>query len=307
MKTVRFAVGAEVPALGQGTWNMGEKASQRQQEVRALQLGLDLGLTLIDTAEMYGEGGAELVVGEAIAGRRDQAFVVSKVYPHNASFEGAQQACERSLRRLKIDAIDLYLLHWQGHHPLGETFDAFETLKKAGKIRAYGVSNFDLENMEEALDYGAPATNQVLYNLMKRGIEFDLLPWARQRQMPVMAYSPLETTGREQAALLNNSGLQTLADAHGVTPAQIALAWVLHQDGVIAIPKAVDPVHLRANRAAADIVLSDDDLAALDRAFPPPRRRRPWICVKKIRDYVKPTQAAVFSERYQQPHSAQCL
>ncbi|MYM83638.1 aldo/keto reductase [Duganella sp. FT50W] len=275
MKMIRFPLGPEVPALGQGTWNMGEKSSRKQDEVRALQLGLDLGMTLIDTAEMYGEGGAEEVVGAALAGRRDQAFIVSKVYPHNASFEGAQQACERSLRRLKTDCIDLYLLHWQGHHPLAETFDAFETLRKAGKIKAYGVSNFDLESMEEALTYGAPATNQVLYNLTKRGIEFDLLPWARQRRMPLMAYSPLETSGREQAALLDNPALKLVADAHNVTPAQIALAWVLHQDGVIAIPKAVDPVHLRANRAAADIVLSSDDLAALDRAFPPPRRRRP--------------------------------
>ncbi|MBV7534443.1 aldo/keto reductase [Duganella sp. sic0402] len=274
MKTLQMGE-REVPVLGQGTWNMGEQASRRQHEVRALQLGLDQGVTLIDTAEMYGEGGAEEVVGEAISGRRDEAFIVSKVYPHNASFEGAQQACERSLRRLKTDCIDLYLLHWQGHHPLAETFDAFETLKQAGKIKAYGVSNFDLENMEEALTYGAPATNQVLYNLSKRGIEFDLLPWARERQIPVMAYSPLETSGREQAVLLNHPGLKAVADAHNVTPAQIALAWVLHQDGVIAIPKAVDPVHLRANRAAADIVLSSDDLAALDRAFPPPRRRRP--------------------------------
>ncbi|QJD92959.1 aldo/keto reductase [Duganella dendranthematis] len=273
MKTLKMA-GREVPALGQGTWNMGEQAARRQDEVRALQLGLDLGMTLIDTAEMYGEGGAEEVVGEAIAGRRDQAFIVSKVYPHNASFEGVQEACERSLRRLKVDAIDLYLLHWQGHHPLAETFDGFEALRQAGKIKAYGVSNFDLENLEESLAYGAPATNQVLYNLMKRGIEFDLLPWARERQLPIMAYSPLETHGREQAALLANPGLKAVADAHGVTPAQIALAWVLHQDGVIAIPKAVDPVHLRANRAAAEIELSAGDLAALDQAFPPPRRRR---------------------------------
>jgi diketogulonate reductase-like aldo/keto reductase len=271
---VDFPSGAAVPTLGQGTWNMGENAARKQDEVRALQLGLDLGLTLIDTAEMYAEGGAEEVVGEAIAGRRDEAFVVSKVYPHNASFEGVQAACERSLRRLKIETIDLYLLHWQGHHPLAETFDGFEALKKAGKIKAYGVSNFDLENLEESLSYGAPATNQVLYNLIRRGIEFDMLPWARERQMPIMAYSPLETSGREQAALLDNPGLKAVAHAHGVTPAQIALAWVLHQDGVIAIPKAVDPVHLRANRAAADLRLSADDLAALDKAFPPPRRRR---------------------------------
>ncbi|NVM78447.1 diketogulonate reductase-like aldo/keto reductase [Duganella sp. SG902] len=274
MKEISFRTGRAVPALGQGTWNMGEKAARKQDEVRALQLGLDLGMTLIDTAEMYGEGGAEEVVGAAIAGRRDEAFIVSKVYPHNASFDGVQQACERSLRRLKIETIDLYLLHWQGHHPLAETFDGFEALKKAGKIKAYGVSNFDLENMEEAQTYGAPATNQVLYNLMKRGIEFDLLPWARAQGMPIMAYSPLETSGREQAALLDNPGLRAVADAHGVTPAQVALAWVLHQDGVIAIPKAVDPVHLRANRAAADLRLSTDDLAALDKAFPPPRRRR---------------------------------
>ncbi|MRW93667.1 aldo/keto reductase [Duganella sp. FT80W] len=274
MKMVEFEFGAAVPALGQGTWNMGEKAARRQDEVRALQLGLDLGMTLIDTAEMYAEGGAEEVVGAAIEGRRDEAFIVSKVYPHNASFDGVQAACERSLRRLKIDAIDLYLLHWQGHHSLAETFDGFETLKKDGKIKAYGVSNFDLESMEEALSYGAPATNQVLYNLMKRGIEFDLLPWARAQRMPIMAYSPLETSGREQAALLQNPGLQAVAAARGVTPAQIALAWVLHQDGVIAIPKAVDVVHLRANRAAADLQLTAEDLAALDRAFPPPRRRR---------------------------------
>jgi diketogulonate reductase-like aldo/keto reductase len=274
MKEISFRNGRAVPALGQGTWNMGENAGRKQEEVRALQMGLDLGMTLIDTAEMYAEGGAEEVVGAAIAGRRDEAFVVSKVYPHNASFDGVQQACERSLRRLKIEAIDLYLLHWQGHHPLAETFDGFEALKKAGKIKAYGVSNFDLENMEEAQTYGAPATNQVLYNLMKRGIEFDLLPWAREQGMPIMAYSPLETSGREQAALLENPGLKAVADARGVTPAQIALAWVLHQDGVIAIPKAVDPVHLRANRAAADLRLTPDDLAALDKAFPPPRRRR---------------------------------
>lgn len=274
MKTVNFLSGHGVPALGQGTWNMGEEAGRKQDEVRALQLGLDLGMTLIDTAEMYGDGGAELVVGEAIASRRDEVYLVTKVYPHNASFEGAQAACERSLRRLKVDCIDLYLLHWPGPFSLDETFDAFEALKKAGKIKDYGVSNFDLEGMRDAVDCGPVATDQVLYNLMKRGIEFDLLPWCREQRMPVMAYSPLESTGREQAALLNNPGLHAVAAAHGVTPAQIALAWVLHQDGVIAIPKAVDPVHLRANRAAADIRLSADDLAALDRAFPPPRRAR---------------------------------
>ena len=274
MKTVTFASGVSVPVLGQGPWNMGEDASRKAAEVRALQLGLDLGMTLIDTAEMYGEGGAEEVVGAALAGRRSEAFLVSKVYPHNASFDGVREACERSLRRLRVESIDLYLLHWQGHHPLAETFDGFEALKQAGKIRDYGVSNLDLPSMEEAIGYGAPATDQVLYNLLKRGIEFDLLPWCRAHGMPVMAYSPLESSGREQAALLGHPALRTVADAHDATPAQIALAWVLHQDGVIAIPKAVDPVHLRANRAAADIRLTSDDLAALDRAFPPPRRAR---------------------------------
>ncbi|MPQ57449.1 aldo/keto reductase [Duganella sp. FT27W] len=274
MKTVTFGSGVSVPVLGQGTWNMGEDASRKAAEVRALQLGLDLGMTLIDTAEMYGEGGAEEVVGAALAGRRSDAFLVSKVYPHNASFDGVRAACERSLRRLRVESIDLYLLHWQGHYPLAETFDGFEALRQAGKIRDYGVSNLDLPSMEEAVGYGAPATDQVLYNLLKRGIEFDLLPWCRARGMPVMAYSPLESSGREQAALLGHPALRTVADAHDATPAQIALAWVLHQDGVIAIPKAVDPVHLRANRAAADIRLTSDDLAALDRAFPPPRRAR---------------------------------
>ncbi|NGZ84667.1 aldo/keto reductase [Duganella aceris] len=274
MKTISFPSGAVVPVLGQGTWNMGEVALRKADEVRALQTGLDLGMTLIDTAEMYGEGGAESVVGEAIAGRRDEVYLVTKVYPHNASFEGVQAACERSLRRLKVDCVDLYLLHWPGPFSLDETFDAFAALKKAGKIKDFGVSNFDLEGMQDAVDCGAVATDQVLYNLMKRGVEFDLLPWCRQQRLPLMAYSPLESAGREQAALLDSPGLQTVAAAHGVTPAQIALAWVLHQDGVIAIPKAVDPVHLRANRAAADIVLSTDDLAALDRAFPPPRRKR---------------------------------
>ncbi|MBV6323874.1 aldo/keto reductase [Duganella violaceipulchra] len=274
MKTVSFPSGSTVPVLGQGTWNMGEESARKNDEIRALQLGLDLGMTLIDTAEMYGEGGAEEVVGAAIAGRRDEVYLVSKVYPHNASFEGTQAACERSLRRLKVDAIDLYLLHWQGHYSLDETIAGFEALKMAGKIKSYGVSNFDLESMQDAVGCGAVATDQVLYNLCKRGVEFDLLPWCRQQGMPLMAYSPLESHGREQAALLDNPGLRAVADAYGVTPAQIALAWVLHQGGVIAIPKATDPAHVRANRAAADIKLSPLDLAALDLAFPPPRRAR---------------------------------
>lgn len=277
MKTLSLPSGTMLPVLGQGTWNMGERAADKAREIQALQLGLDLGMSLIDTAEMYGEGGAELVVGEAIAGRRSEVFLVSKVYPHNAGFDDAQAACERSLKRLKTDSLDLYLLHWPGSVPLEETIDAFETLKQAGKIREYGVSNFDLAGMEEALALApanAVATDQVLYNLCKRGIEYDLLPWCRRQGMPLMAYSPLESSGRDQAALLANPVLQQLAAGHGATPGQIALAWVLQQDGVIAIPKAVDTAHLRANRAAADIVLSAQDLAALDQAFPPPRRRR---------------------------------
>jgi diketogulonate reductase-like aldo/keto reductase len=280
MKTVSWPSGRAVPALGQGTWNMGEDASQAKREIAALQLGLDLGMTLIDTAEMYGEGGAEKVVGQAIAGRRDEVYLVSKVYPHNADRQGAQAACERSLKRLNVECIDLYLLHWPGSVPLDETLDVFQRLQKAGKIRDYGLSNFDTEGMQEAFDLpggAAVATDQVLYNLGRRGIEWDLLPWCRQHKMPLMAYSPLESTGKEQAALLGNPALKALADAHDATPAQIALAWVLHQEGVIAIPKASDPAHVRGNRAAADIVLSAHDLAALDRAFPPPRAARPLL------------------------------
>ena len=280
MKVITWPSGRMVPALGQGTWNMGEDASQARREVAALQLGLDLGMTLIDTAEMYGEGGAEKVVGQAIAGRRDEVYLVSKVYPHNADRAGAQAACERSLKRLNVDCIDLYLLHWPGSVPLDETLDVFQRLQQAGKIRDYGLSNFDTEGMQEAFELtagAAIATDQVLYNLGRRGIEWDLLPWCRRHRMPLMAYSPLESTGKEQAALLGNLALKALADAHDATPAQIALAWVLHQEGVIAIPKASDPAHVRGNRAAADIVLAPNELAALDRAFPPPRAARPLL------------------------------
>ncbi len=280
MKTITWPSGRAVPALGQGTWNMGEDAAQAQREIAALQLGLDLGMTLIDTAEMYGEGGAEKVVGQAIAGRRDQVYLVSKVYPHNADGKGAVAACERSLKRLNVECLDLYLLHWPGAVPLEETLDTFMRLRQAGKIRDYGLSNFDTEGMQEAagLPGGAAiATDQVLYNLGRRSIEWDLLPWCRQNQVPLMAYSPLESTGKEHAALLANPALAALAGAHDATPAQIALAWVLHQEGVIAIPKASDPAHVRSNRAAADIVLSAQELAALDRAFPPPRAARPLL------------------------------
>jgi diketogulonate reductase-like aldo/keto reductase len=220
---------------------------------------------------MYGEGGAERVIAEAIEGRRAEVFLVSKVYPYNATRQGAVKACERSLRRLQTDYLDLYLIHWRGSVPFEETLEAFQSLKKAGKIRDYGVSNFDLEDMEEAaaLPGGDEiATNQVLYNLKRRGVEWDLLPWLRERGMPLMAYSPVE-----QGRMLGNPQLKAISSRLGVTPAQVALAWLLRQPDMIVIPKAVNPTHLKENRAALDLVLTDDDLAELDRAFPPPRKK----------------------------------
>jgi len=276
MKHLTLPTGRTIPILGQGTWNMGEDPSARKTEVAALRLGIELGVTLIDTAEMYGEGGAEEVVGEAIAGRRDDIYLVSKVYPHNAGREGVRAACERSLRRLGTDRLDLYLLHWRGRVPVEETLDAFERLVDAGKIRDYGVSNFDLDDMLEA--QAAPggagvAANQVLYNLAQRGIEWDLLGWCREQGMPLMAYSPLESSPGEQAGLLGNAQLKAVARRHDRTPAQIALAWLLRQDGVVTIPKAARLEHVRANREALDIVLTGEDLAQLDAGFPAPRRR----------------------------------
>lgn len=270
MKQVRLPSGEQVPALGQGTWYMGEDRSARKVEVAALQLGLDLGLTLIDTAEMYAEGGAEEVVGEALVGRRQQAFLVSKVYPHNASRLGAIAACERSLKRLKTDRIDLYLLHWRGQVPLAETVGAFETLQRAGKIRHWGVSNLDLADMQELWRVPggkACAANQLLYNLGRRGIEWDLLPSLRQQGVATMAYSPIE-----QGRLLRHRGLQDFARRHGMTAAQAALAWLLAQSGVIAIPKAAGLARVRENAQARDIVLDAAQEAELDRLFPPPTR-----------------------------------
>lgn len=278
MKTLLLPSGVAIPVLGQGTWYMGEDRSQKKREVDALRLGMDLGMTLLDTAEMYADGGAEQVVGEAIAGRRDEVFLVSKVYPHNADKRGMQAACERSLRRLGSDHIDLYLLHWPGSVPLAETLEAFDALKKAGKIRDFGVSNFDSAGMQEARALpggGQLAVNQVLYNLKRRGVEWDLLPWCRRHAVPVMAYSPLESSADDQRRLLGKPLLQAVARRHDASPAQIALAWLLHQEQVIVIPKAVNPVHVRENRAALDIVLTAEDLAALDQAFPPPLRGAP--------------------------------
>ncbi len=272
IRTTTLPSGEAVQVLGQGTWKMGEDSRRRAGEVNALKLGLDLGMTLIDTAEMYASGGAEEVVAEAITGRRDELFLVSKVLPSNASRSGVPAACEKSLKRLRTDRIDLYLLHWPGSVPLAETVDAFEALKKAGKIRHWGVSNFDTDEMEELTGLrsgGNVQTNQVLYNLSRRGPEFDLAPWSRQRGIPLMAYSPVE-----QGALARNARLETIATRHNATAAQIALAWVMAQPGVIAIPKASSQEHVRQNVAALDIKLTSEDLAELDRAFPPPTRKR---------------------------------
>ena len=273
MRTTKLPGGETVPILGQGTWMMGEKAAHRDDEIAALRLGLDLGMTLIDTAEMYGDGGAEKIVAAAIDGRRDETFIVSKVLPSNASKRGTLAACERSLKRLRTDRIDLYLLHWRGSFALQETIDAFRVLHDQGKIRHWGVSNFDLADMTDliALDGGADAaSNQVLYNPMRRGIDFDLAPWSRAHGIPLMAYSPIE-----QGRLLKNPALQAIAARHGATPAQIALAWAMRDGATIAIPKATRPDHVRDNRAAYDLVLTKDDLTEIDRAFPPPTRAKP--------------------------------
>jgi diketogulonate reductase-like aldo/keto reductase len=267
--TVALPSGETVPSLGQGTWMMGERG-RRSDEVAALKLGIDLGMTLIDTAEMYANGAAEEITGEAIGGRREQVFVVSKVLPSNASRAGTIAACERSLRRLGIETIDLYLLHWPGSHPLAETVAGFEALRASGKIRHWGVSNFDVDDMEDLFAAGgsACACNQVLYNLTRRGIEHDLTGWSAAHKIPIMAYSPIE-----QGRLANHRELRRIAEAHGATAAQIALAFVLAQPNCIAIPKAGSTDHVRDNRAAAEIVLTEADRRALDAAFPPPRRK----------------------------------
>jgi diketogulonate reductase-like aldo/keto reductase len=272
-RTVRLPDGVEVPALGQGTWHMGENARLATQEVAALKLGIELGLTLIDTAEMYGNGRAEELVGEAIVGRRDELFIVSKVYPHNASLAGTAAACERSLKRLRVEVIDLYLLHWPGSHPLSETVEAFETLKAAGKIRYWGVSNFDTGEMGRLwkLEAGrACATDQVLYNPDTRGIEFDLTPWCAHYHMPIMAYSPVGQGGR----LLRSPALAAVAKRHNATPAQVAIAWSMRSGSVISIPKATDPAHVRENAVAGEITLTAEDLAEIDTRHPPPRKKQ---------------------------------
>jgi diketogulonate reductase-like aldo/keto reductase len=268
MKAVKFPSGISAPAFGLGTWYLGDDPVTRNEEIATLRLGLDLGARLIDTAEMYGDGRAEDLVGEAIAGRRDEVFVVDKVLPSNASRRGTVAACERSLRRLKTDRIDLYLLHWRGQNPFPETFAGFAELQRAGKIRHYGVSNLDLNEMKEwCSEPGGQATqtNQLLYNLSRRGIEWDLLPWLRGHRIPVMAYSPIE-----QARLVQNSKLAGFAKRHGMTPAQAALSWLLAKEDIIVIPKTSHRERLKENLGALDHPLTPGQLAELDRLFPPP-------------------------------------
>lgn len=273
ISAVELPSGETVPALGQGTWGWAEDSSRRDDEISALRLGLDLGLTLVDTAEMYADGAAEELVGEAISGQRDQVFLVDKVLPSNATKQETLAACERSLKRLGTDWIDLYLLHWRGPTPLQETLEAFDELAGAGKIHQWGVSNFDVPDMQElaAVSGGSNIqTNQVLYNPTRRGIEYDLLPYCREHGVPVMAYAPIE-----QGRVLDNPGLREVANRHGATTAQVALAWVLRQQEVIAIPRAGTQEHVRDNRAALDLELTEEDLAAFDRAFPPPTGKQP--------------------------------
>jgi diketogulonate reductase-like aldo/keto reductase len=261
--------GESVSALGQGTWNVGDDPARRDEEIATLRRGIDLGLTLVDTAEMYGDGRSELLVGEAIAGRRDQVFLVSKVYPHNASREAMPRSCEASLRRLGVEIIDLYLLHWPGSVPLAETVEAFQALQRAGKIRHWGVSNFDTDAMQalwRTPGGSAAQTNQVLYNLRERGIEWDLQPCLRGRRVPVMAYSPFD-----QGRLLRNRALVSFAKRHGMSPAQVAIGWLLARDDVVAIPKTGSPERLQANAAALQRPLSAAELRELDALFPPPQ------------------------------------
>ena len=270
IRSVAFPDGSHAPALGQGTWRMGGDARRRQQEIRALRAGIDLGMTLIDTAEMYGDGAAEELLGEALADVRDQVFLVSKVYPQNAGRGPIERACEASLRRLKTDRLDLYLLHWRGSIPLEETVEGMQALVGAGKIQRWGVSNFDHADMDDLIGAGgeACATNQILYNVTERGPEFDILPQLKRLKTPVMAYSPIA-----QGRLPGSAALQAAASRHDATPFQVALAWVLRQPGVIAIPKAGDEAHVADNRRAADLSLTATDLAEIDADFPPPTHK----------------------------------
>ncbi len=271
MRSCKLPSGAAMPVFGIGTWRMGESTRARSRELDAIRHALDLGYPMIDTAEMYGEGVAEEIVGEALAGRSERPFIVSKVYPHNATRSGTIAACERSLKRMGLERIDLYLLHWRGGVPLAETFEAFHRLREAGKVADFGVSNLDLDDMEEAahLDGGLTAANQVLYCLSRRGPEFDLLPWMRKRSIALMAYSPLD-----QGRLLGKGALKKIAREVGCTPAQLALAWLLAQPDVVTIPKSSSRERVKENLGALDVALSPEILAELDRAFPPPKGKQ---------------------------------
>lgn len=271
MRSRKLPSGASIPVLGIGTWRMGESLRKRDQELHAIKYALDLGYPMIDTAEMYGEGVAEEMIGEALMGRKQRPFIVSKVYPHNASRSGTVAACERSLKRLRIERIDLYLLHWRGGVPLSETYEAFFRLRAAGKIGDFGVSNFDRDDMQEAaqIDKGLTASNQVLYCLSRRGPEFDLLPWMRKRAMPLMAYSPID-----QGRLLSSAALKKIAAELRCTPAQLAIAWLLAQEGVVTIPKSATRDRVKENLGAIDVKLTPQIMAELDRAFPPPKRKQ---------------------------------
>jgi diketogulonate reductase-like aldo/keto reductase len=273
MPTTVLHCGRQMPTFGLGTWRMGESAGRRADEVAALRHGIECGVTLIDTAEMYGNGEAERIVADAVGKWRDEMFIVSKVLPSNSSKRSTIAACEASLKRLKTDRIDLYLLHWRGSVPLEETIEAFTQLAENGKILDWGVSNFDISEMGELWktpEGDCCVTNQVLYNLTRRGVEFDLMPWCRKHRVPIMAYSPIE-----QGRLLGNTALRNVAKQHNATPAQVALAWLMRHDDVIVIPKAGSSAHVDEDLAAIDLLLTHDDLVALDRAFPPPRSAKP--------------------------------
>jgi diketogulonate reductase-like aldo/keto reductase len=277
MKRVALPSGETVAALGQGTWALGEDPNRREEEIATIRRGIDLGLTLIDTAEMYGDGRSEMLVGEAIKGRRKDVFIVTKVYPHNASRRAMHTACNNSLQRLGVDVIDLYLLHWPGEVPIDETVQAFQALQGDGKIRHWGVSNFDLKLMKALWDVpggSAVQTDQVLYNLGRRGIEWDLMPWLRQHRIPVMAYSPIE-----QGQLLRTRALVVFAKKHSMTPAQVAIAWLLAQDGVIVIPKTGNRARLEENAGALEHPLTTAHLRELDLLFPPPTGPSPLAMI----------------------------
>ncbi|MFS0725367.1 aldo/keto reductase [Paenibacillus sp. 1P07SE] len=277
-RTVKLPDGTAVPVLGQGTWNMGDNPERRDEEIRALQTGIELGMTVVDTAEMYGEGRSESLVGEAISGRRDDVFLVSKVYPHNAGGERLIRSCEASLQRLGTDRLDLYLLHWRGRIPLQETIEGMEQLVADGKILRWGVSNLDISDMQELLKLpggSACAVNQVLYHIASRGIEYELQPWLQEHRIPVMAYSPLAQGGTLRRGMLEHPEVLSIAKEYKVTPSQLILSWTIRDQDVLAIPKAGSSAHVRDNAAAACIALTEDTLAKLDAVFPPPTRKEP--------------------------------